>query len=106
MELQIGTIQDYNNEIKIATNDQKLGLNIDINSKVGPPKQINKIEGTPTKINNKPVTVTKSTTPIKPKPTEKKESKNISIQHEDNKTNLVVGSDAVGLISLFFYEFY
>ena len=108
MEMQIGTIQDYNNEIKIATNDQKLGLNIDINSKPVPPKQINKIEGKTTKTNNKPVKSARSAEPIKPtepKPIAKNESKNISIQHEDNKTALIVGSIVVSLGALLIYEY-
>ena len=108
MEMQIGTIQGYNNEIKIATNDQKLGLNIDINSKPVPPKQINKIEGKTTKTNNKPVKSARSAEPIKPtepKPIEKNESKNISIQHEDNKTALIVGSIVVSLGALLIYEY-
>ena len=37
MELRIGTIQDYNNEIVIAGPGQKLGINADINAAPSPP---------------------------------------------------------------------
>ena len=39
MELRIGTIQDYNNEIIVATDAQGLGLNNNQNTKPVPPKQ-------------------------------------------------------------------
>ena len=39
MELRIGTIHDYNNEIVIATDAQDLGLNDGVNTKPIPPKQ-------------------------------------------------------------------
>ena len=49
MELQIGTIADYNNEIVIATDAQELGLNNGVNTKPIPPKQNITLKGTPTK---------------------------------------------------------
>ena len=49
MELQIGTITDYNNEIVIATNQQELGVNNDVNTKPVPPKPSTQLQGTPTK---------------------------------------------------------
>ena len=48
MELRIGTIQDYNNEIVIATDAQDLGLNVSVNTKPVPPKQTHNVKGTPT----------------------------------------------------------
>ena len=49
MELQIGTIEDYNNEIVIATKTQDLGLNNEVNVKPVPPKPTHNVQGTPTK---------------------------------------------------------
>ena len=46
MELLIGTIQDYNNEIVIATDAQDLGLNDGVNTKPVPPKQTHIVQGT------------------------------------------------------------
>ena len=49
MELQFETMQDYNNEIVIATNTQNLGLNNEVEVKPVPPKQTQTVQGTPTK---------------------------------------------------------
>ena len=49
MELRIGTVQDYNNEIVIATDAQDLGLNDGVNTKSIPPKQTHNVQGTPTR---------------------------------------------------------
>jgi hypothetical protein len=49
MELRIGTIQDYNNEIVIATDAQELGLNNGVNTKPTPPKPNTIVQGTSTK---------------------------------------------------------
>ena len=49
MALRIGTIQDYNNEIVIATASQSLGLNNDVNAKPVKPKQTQTVKGTKTK---------------------------------------------------------
>ena len=48
-ELRIGTIQDYNYEIVIATDAQDLGLNDGVNTKPIPPKQTHNVQGTPTR---------------------------------------------------------
>ena len=40
MELRIGTIQDYNNEIVIVTDAQDLGLNDGVNTKSIPPNKL------------------------------------------------------------------
>ena len=50
MILQIGTIVGYNNKIVIATENQTLGFNSDVNVKpVAPTTQPATIQGTPTK---------------------------------------------------------
>ena len=50
MILQIGTIVGYNNTIVIATENQTLGFNSDVNIKpVAPTTQPATIQGTPTK---------------------------------------------------------
>ena len=49
MELRIGTIQDYNNKIIVATDAQGLGLNNNLNTKPVPPKQTQTVNGTKTK---------------------------------------------------------
>ena len=49
MELRIGSMHDYDNEIVIATNTQDLGLNNDVNVQPVPPKQTQTAQGTPTK---------------------------------------------------------
>ena len=49
MELRIGTIHDYNNEIIVATDAQGLGLNNNLNTKPVPPKQTQTVNGTKTK---------------------------------------------------------
>ena len=56
MELRIRTIQDYNNEIVIATDAQDLVLNAGVNTKPIPPKKkkkkkkkTHKVQGTPTR---------------------------------------------------------
>ena len=49
MELRIGTIQDYNNEIVIATDAQGLGLNSNLNTKPVPPKRTQTVNGAKTK---------------------------------------------------------
>ena len=91
MELRIGTVMDYNNEIVIATKDQKLGLNNNVNNK--PTGNINEI--IPTK--SKPIKVEKNII-LKPD--------NLSKQHEDNKTVIIVGSIVIGLTALLIYEIY
>ena len=49
MELQIGTIQDYNNKIVIANDAQDLGLNNGTNAAPIPPKHTQPVKGTQTK---------------------------------------------------------
>ena len=84
MQLQIGTITNYNNEILIATSDQKLGLNPSIND-----MQMNTVLTTPP-----------SPTPPSPLPLISEVAH--SQDHESTKTALVVGGIAIGLIFLYF----
>ena len=49
MELRMVTIQDYNNEIIVATDAQGLGLNNNLNRKPVPPKRTQTVNGTKTK---------------------------------------------------------
>ena len=95
MELQIGIIQNYNNEIVIATSDQKLGLNNDVNTKPVPAKNMPTIQGTK-----------KSSSDLNIKHNIQT-SKNVvqSKQHDDNKTALIVGSIVIGF-AFTIYEIY
>ena len=83
LQLQIGTITNYNNEIVIATSDQKLGLNPSVND-----EKINTVLKPPP-----------SPTPPSPLPLLSKEK---SEDHESTKTALVIGGIAIGLIFLYF----
>ncbi|KAL4225262.1 hypothetical protein ACF0H5_015950 [Mactra antiquata] len=108
MELRIGTIQDYNNEIVVATDNQNLGVNNGVNNQPVPPKQHVELEGTPTKpkpIPPKPIPP-KQHVELPPKPIPPKPKPTCVVdQHEDNKTALIVGSIVVGLTALLFYEY-
>lgn len=159
MELQIGTIVDYNNEIVIARETQELGLNNGVNTKPIPPKQNISLKGTPTKQTQeepeyyqkykdyakqhglpntwvdmciqKPGYFEQWVNPknnlaqgeskmkvqqlIKLEETAHnnqhstsvaitQEQKKDAIQHEDNKTALIVGSIVIGITSLIIYK--
>ena len=146
MELQIGTIADYNNEIVIATDAQELGLNNGVNTKPIPPKQQTQLQGTPTKQTQEEPAYYKKykdyakqhglpdnwtymciqnpgyfeqwvkshTQPLQEQKNNQhptpvaitQEQKNNAIQHEDNKTAIIVGGIAVGLTALIIYEIY
>ena len=128
MILQIGTVVGYNNEIVIATENQKLGFNSDVNVKpVEPTTQPTTIEGTPTKKQPEPKTITPKPKPITPKPKPiipkpiipkpiiqdsqtkdqpEPQTINEAEQHEDNKTALIVGSIVIGIVALIIYEIY
>lgn len=87
LQLQIGTITNYNNEIVIATFNQKLGLNPSIND-------MHK---------NTVLTTPPSPTPPSPLPlTDKKVSR--SQDHESTKTALAIGGITIGLIFLYFSD--
>ena len=83
LQLQIGTITNYNNEIVIATSDQKLGLNPSINN-----LHINTV-----------ITSGPSPKPVSPLPVIEKK---VTEKHEATKTALVVGGISIGLIFLYF----
>ena len=128
MILQIGTVVGYNNEIVIATENQTLGFNSDVNVKpVEPTTQPTTIEGTPTKKQPEPKTITPKPKPIIPKPKPiipkpiipkpiiqdsqtkdqpEPQTINEAEQHEDNKTALIVGSIVIGIVALTIYEIY
>ena len=102
MILQIGTIAGYNNKIVIATENQTLGFNSDVNVKpVAPTTQPATIQGTPTK-KSLPEPVKHQTVQTKNQPISTKEA----IQHEDNKTALIVGSIVIGIVALTIYGIY
>lgn len=107
MILQIGTIAGYNNKIVIATENQTLGFNSDANVKpVAPTTQPATIQGTPTK-KSLPEPVKHQTdqgTETKNQPTVI--STKEAIQHEDNKTALIVGSIVIGIVALTIYGIY
>ena len=100
MELRIGTIQDYNNEIIIATDKQKLGLNNGLNAKPIPPKIIPTVQGTKTKKKSLPEPDKHQT--VKKQTVEKQSTQ----EHEDNKTALIIGSIVTSLTALFIYKIY
>lgn len=109
MELRIGTIQDYNNEIVIATDAQELGLNNGVNTKPVPPKPNTIVQGTLTKryFTDQPVNQqTQVPNPPVQTPTVQPTIKKVTIQHEDNKTTLIVGSIVIGITALIIYEIY
>jgi hypothetical protein len=96
LQLQIGTITNYNNEIVIATNDQKMGLNPSIND-----MQLNTVLKSNGSTRSNLVTTKNS---------KNEDSKNEAyavdpvnpMDHESTKTALVVGGIALGLIFLYF----
>ena len=100
MELQIGSIQNYNNEILIAPPDLELGVNNIVNDRpVPPPKEIHKVQGIKTKPPAVQASVIKPSV-VKLEPTTKK----IAEEHESKKTAFIVGSIAVGLGVIVYYE--
>ena len=128
MDLQIGTIQDYNNEIVIAGSGQKLGVNDGINATPSPPP-VQDMDGPaarpaqPDMAVPSPATMTRaqrlaqSARPAQsdvaaPDPTTLKWTQGPTqparpaqpdaqaADHEDEKTALVVGGVVVGLLAL------
>ena len=92
MELQIGTIEDYNNEVVIATDSELLGLNNSVNTKPIKPKQNDAFQGTPT---IKKSNISKPS--VTPKPVVTPQI-NTTVEHENNKTALIVVSIAAALL--------
>ena len=114
LEMQIGVIEGYNNNIIIATDDQVLGVNPDANL-VKLKETVPKLEGTPTP---KSIPEPKEEKPKeeKPKLLEPKEEKpklpeqkisdiKDAQDHEDTKTAMIVGFVAVGILGVIFYRY-
>jgi hypothetical protein len=91
MVLQIGTIVGYNNTIVIATENQRLGFNSEINI-----KHVALIQ---------PETTKKSIPEHKEEEVHKEVFKEKD-KHEDTKIKIIVGSIVIGIVSLFIYEIY
>ena len=97
MILQIGTIAGYNNKIVIATEEQTLGFNSDVNVKPVQSSTASPV-GTKTKKSlpePKKEEIKKDTVIVEPKQT---------VQHEDNKTAIIVGGIVISLTALLFYK--
>ncbi|CAG2197070.1 unnamed protein product [Mytilus edulis] len=96
MVLQIGTIVGYNNKIIIATENQTLGFNDDLNN-----KNFDHVDFKP----KEPV---KPQEPIKPeKPKEPKIDPIKKIEHEDhedNKQAIIFVSIVIGFTALYFFK--
>ena len=103
MLLHIGIIQGYNNEIIIAEEGQRLGMNTDVNLTPAlpntPPTPLSlepqpaHHELDPPSANAPPPTSSTPPSAVSPVPVQ---------DHEDEKTALVVGGVAIGLIALWF----
>ena len=132
MVIQIGTVVGYNNEIVIATENQTLGFNSDVNIKpVAPTTQPTTIQGTPTKKSLPEPKIKKSIPEPQTKDHQTKDHQtkdhqtkdqqikdqtakikdqpiviytNEAKQHEDNKTALIVGSILIGIVVLTFFK--
>ena len=102
MELRIGTFQNYNNKIVIATEGLTLGLNDGTNTKPIPPKSTSTVEGTKTKQSHPEPDTTSSYR----KQEHPDQPLSYSEQHEKNKTALIVGCIVAGLTALVIYEIY
>ena len=129
MELQIGTIQDYNNEIVIAGPGQKLGINNGINDAT-PSQPVQDMEGPtarpaqtdvheqaaepPQPVQGPTARPTVHEQAAKPGDTLNEPARrdpvapaapsSASQNHEDEKTALVVGGVAVGLLALWLFR--
>jgi hypothetical protein len=107
MELQIGTIVGYNNLIIIATENQKLGFNDEVNV-----KHVDLIlPETTTTTTKKSLPEHKKEEVIKKEEvhTEKDHSEKDHSEkdkHEETKLIIIGGSVVIGIISLFIYEIY
>ena len=85
MLLPVGSISGYNNKIVIATTDQTLGLNSGLNRHVAPHTDISEADNV-----TKPGPILKASKPLPTPHTE----------HEDEKTALIVGGIAIGLLAI------
>jgi hypothetical protein len=131
MELRIGTIQDYNNEIIIANSSQTLGLNSSVNTKPtlpppsltmeggtstikhgipSPPRDLTNIlfnthhgGATPVKIVETPRHLTTNTHRATPTINPPPDIKS-AVEHTNNKTALIVGGVSISLIGILLYK--
>jgi hypothetical protein len=91
MLLRIGQVIGYNNLIVIATPGQKLGLNSDLNdTPVPPPPSIQ-------------IRASSPPPPASPAPTTTAADVAAAEQHQNEKTAMIVGFVAVGLLVLWLY---
>ena len=98
MELRIGTIQDYNNEIVIAGPGQKLGINADINAAPSPPAvAVHDMEGPASRPVRPAADLAGTTLPVPWTKPQVPEDKAEGQAHSDGLTALVVGVVALGL---------
>lgn len=98
MVLRISTVEGYNNEIVIASKNQTLGFNSDVNIKPVALIPSEPINGTPTKIS---LPEPKPEHPSKVKESEPPSKVN---EHENTKIAIIVGSIVIAIVSLFIYE--
>ena len=107
MVLHMGTIQGYNNEIVIAEEGQRLGLNTDVNltpTLPDPPPTPSSHEPQPTHHEPQPASDPPPHDPAPPPTTSSRPPSAVPLvqDHEDEKTALVAGGVAIGLIALWF----
>ncbi|CAG2227886.1 unnamed protein product [Mytilus edulis] len=106
MVLQIGTIVGYNNKIVIATENQTLGLNDDLNNKNFDFTGLDPVDFKPNKPKSKKSEPKKSepkkSEPIQIEPIQKNEYD----EHEDNKKAIIFGSIVLGITALIIYKIY
>jgi hypothetical protein len=126
MELRIGTIQGYNNEIVIADSTRTLGLNSSVNTKPTPPPTI-VTSGTPTikcglpELTIVKPAITKHTRDLSailfnanrnltpnPKPVQTSPPLDVkeAVEHNNNKTAIIVGGASIGLLGILLYKLF
>ena len=92
MLLRIGKIEGYNNNLLIAEADQKVGLNSDVNLSIAPTDASN---------DTGEIGIVKLVDMTTPTITSKVDMRIVS-DHADEKTALIVGGIAIGLVVLWF----
>lgn len=108
MELEIGVnIKGYNNKIVIATSEQALGLNNDVNLKPVPPKIVHKVIGTLTSSKRQIVKLPpadKSLPVYRPHVNHINDINDTKLTHEEKKVALIFGLAITGIVLFIFYE--
>ena len=92
MLLRIGKIEGYNNNLLIAEADQTVGLNGDVNLSIAPTDASN---------DTGEIGIVKPVNMTTPTITSKVDMRILS-DHADEKTALIVGGIAIGLVVLWF----